>query len=291
MKRFILLYALAVFAVIAGSVNAFASWFVTYPDTAVDPGTTLEYKVSGGWDRVLFEITVPTVVRSIDPGAFWTGALPYDTSGNATSHPFAYNVEWHWNTPWAWLLLEMRPGIPDGCGTTSDMGYDGISPDHFVLYASGVGNGLPATPGGMDFVTLTFDVGNTPGDFEFDTACFTATLSTIYMTDNYFPPVEHGPTGTNEVVFTKGTITVSSGCDCSSNGDCNPDSAINPVDVIYLINYAFRDGPLPPTDLLCPLINRGDWDCNGQVNLLDVVKMINYVYRYLGSPPCDPCIF
>jgi len=211
MKRYSFVIALAIFMVIAGSVNAFGSWFITYPDTTVDPGATLEYKVAGAWEEIIVAITVPTVVRSIDPGAFWAGNLPYDTNGNAASHPYAYNVDWHWTVSWAFLVLEMRPGIPDGCGTTSDVGYDGVSPDHFVLNATGVGSGEPATPDGMDFVTLTFDVGMTEGQFEFDTACFTEALGTIFMTDIIFPPVEHGPTGTNDVVFNKGTITIGEG--------------------------------------------------------------------------------
>jgi len=79
-------------------------------------------------------------------------------------------------------------------------------------------------------------------------------------------------------------------CDCSGIGDCSDDGEINPVDVVYLINYALRlIGPPPPSDARCPVINRGDYDCDGMVGMLDVVKLINYVYRYPAPGPCDPC--
>jgi len=79
-------------------------------------------------------------------------------------------------------------------------------------------------------------------------------------------------------------------CDCSHQGDCTDDGMINPSDVIFLINYAFRGGPPPPIDPLCrPVINRGDWDCNARIDISDVVKMVSYVYRFPAPGPCDPC--
>jgi len=78
-------------------------------------------------------------------------------------------------------------------------------------------------------------------------------------------------------------------CDCSHHADCNDDVAINAVDVIHLINYAYRGGTPPPSDPECPVINRGEYNCDGRVGMLDVVKMVNYVYRYPAPGPCDPC--
>ena len=60
-------------------------------------------------------------------------------------------------------------------------------------------------------------------------------------------------------------------------GDANGDDVVNVGDVIFLINYLYRDGtpPSPPS--------AGDCNCDGQVNLADVVYLINYLYR--GGPP------
>jgi len=78
-------------------------------------------------------------------------------------------------------------------------------------------------------------------------------------------------------------------CNCFSIGDCDGDGQIGPVDVIWLITYAFRGGQPPPVDEHCPAINRGDWDCNDVINIIDIVKMVNYIYRYPAPGPCDPC--
>jgi len=79
------------------------------------------------------------------------------------------------------------------------------------------------------------------------------------------------------------------GCVCPHQGDCNGDGVINAVDVIFLIGYAFSNGPVPPSDPECPLINRGDWDCNGQIDLSDLIKMVSYTYRSPAPGPCNPC--
>ncbi len=67
-----------------------------------------------------------------------------------------------------------------------------------------------AVPGGQDILTLTFDIADIGGQFEFDTACFSSVIKAISMIDGEFPPVDHGSgaSGTGEVVFTKGVVTV-----------------------------------------------------------------------------------
>jgi hypothetical protein len=284
MKRFSTTVLLAVAGTLLCSANALGGWVITYPDTTIDPNSTVEYQLYGEWDLGLAALTVPTVVRAIDPGAFWTGTLPVDTTGGTPT-----NIQWNWAVPnWANIIQEFRVGIPSGCPAEGDLGYDGVSPDHFIISTQGLSNEAPA-PFGRHFLTMVFTVTGTAGQFEFDTACFTTFLNTIYMIDANYK--DHGcfTTGLCDLVFNKGTITIASGCNCSSIGDCNTDLAINPADVVYLINYALRNGPAPPTDIACPAINRGDWDCDDRVNLADIVKMINFVFRYPAPEPCDPC--
>jgi len=60
-------------------------------------------------------------------------------------------------------------------------------------------------------------------------------------------------------------------------GDPNYDKIIDLGDVVYLINYLYRPGPVPYPKLA------GDANCNGEVELGDLVLLINYLYK--GGPP------
>lgn len=76
-------------------------------------------------------------------------------------------------------------------------------------------------------------------------------------------------------------------CDCGVWGDVNGDMAVNPVDVVYMVNFVYKnqDARVQPPD--CPY-EAGDVDCNGQVNPVDVVYFVNYVYKNQNAF-CDPC--
>ncbi|MFC1475851.1 hypothetical protein ACFLQW_02475 [Candidatus Zixiibacteriota bacterium] len=86
-------------------------------------------------------------------------------------------------------------------------------------------------------------------------------------------------------------VQVAPYCDCPRLGDCNNNGVVDLTDVIYLIDYAFRDGPAPRIDPYCPVINRGDLNCDDKINLIDVVVMINYVFHQSALGLCDPCSF
>jgi len=78
-------------------------------------------------------------------------------------------------------------------------------------------------------------------------------------------------------------------CDCTNFGDLNLDGNINPVDVVYVVNYVYLGHDLREQIPTCPFEN-GDLDCSGNVNPLDVVLYVNYVYLGVGSGSwCDPC--
>jgi hypothetical protein len=66
-------------------------------------------------------------------------------------------------------------------------------------------------------------------------------------------------------------------------GDATNDGNIDAGDVVYLINYLFRNGPEP-----IPILYTGDPNCDNQVDVGDVVYLINYLYRG-GPEPCNPC--
>jgi hypothetical protein len=62
-------------------------------------------------------------------------------------------------------------------------------------------------------------------------------------------------------------------------GDCNSDGNIDAGDVVYLINYLYRSGPVP-NPLLASDTNR-----DGVVDAGDVVYLINYLFKE-GPSPC-----
>ena len=65
----------------------------------------------------------------------------------------------------------------------------------------------------------------------------------------------------------------------SKIGDANDDGKINVVDVVFLINYLFAEGPEPD-----PWEN-GDVNCDGEINIEDVVYLISYLFKE-GPSPC-----
>jgi len=62
-------------------------------------------------------------------------------------------------------------------------------------------------------------------------------------------------------------------------GDANADSVVDLGDVVYEINYLYRNGP-PPVFWEC-----GDPNADCIINLGDVVYLINYLFRN-GEAPC-----
>jgi predicted house-cleaning NTP pyrophosphatase (Maf/HAM1 superfamily) len=63
-------------------------------------------------------------------------------------------------------------------------------------------------------------------------------------------------------------------------GDPNRDGKKNVSDVIYLINYVVKQGPLSEP------VSLGDVDCNGDVTIADIVYLINYLFKE-GNAPCS----
>ena len=61
-------------------------------------------------------------------------------------------------------------------------------------------------------------------------------------------------------------------------GDANADGVIDVSDVLYLINYLFRSGPLPEPE------EAGGANCDGRVSISDVIYLVNYLFRG-GHPP------
>ena len=65
-------------------------------------------------------------------------------------------------------------------------------------------------------------------------------------------------------------------------GDVDGSSHIDIADIVYMVNYIFRNG-VPPQDP-----RGGDMDCDLRVTIADVVHLINYIFR-AGPEPCLGC--
>jgi hypothetical protein len=62
-------------------------------------------------------------------------------------------------------------------------------------------------------------------------------------------------------------------------GDANGDGKTTVSDVVFLVNYLFKGGPVP-----VPL-ESGNANCDTKVTVSDVVYLVNYLFKG-GPPPC-----
>jgi len=63
-------------------------------------------------------------------------------------------------------------------------------------------------------------------------------------------------------------------------GDINNDNKIDLLDILYLIDYKFKDGPEPPVLGAC------DLDGDDVINLLDILFLIDYKFKDGPAPYC-----
>ncbi len=64
------------------------------------------------------------------------------------------------------------------------------------------------------------------------------------------------------------------------HGDATWDGLVNMLDIVYMIDYLYKDGPPPFPETIV-----GDVNCDGRVNLVDLSYIIDYLYHE-GSPLC-----
>jgi len=63
-------------------------------------------------------------------------------------------------------------------------------------------------------------------------------------------------------------------------GDANADGKITVSDVVYLVNYLFKGGPIPKP------YEAGEANCDGKVTISDVVYLVNYLFKGGPVPIC-----
>lgn len=63
-------------------------------------------------------------------------------------------------------------------------------------------------------------------------------------------------------------------------GDANGDGSLTVSDVVYLVNYLFKGGPIPKP------YEAGEANCDGKLSVSDVVYLINYLFKGGPVPIC-----
>jgi len=84
------------------------------------------------------------------------------------------------------------------------------------------------------------------------------------------------------------SFVITDGCDCGTWGDVNGDGAINPVDVVFIVNFVYLSNNMIVQPPNCPR-DAGDVNCDGNRNPVDVVFYVNYVYLSNDMFCADPC--
>ncbi len=63
-------------------------------------------------------------------------------------------------------------------------------------------------------------------------------------------------------------------------GDANADGSLTVADVVYLVNYLFKGGPVAKP------YEAGEANCDGKVTISDVVYLVNYLFKGGPAPVC-----
>lgn len=122
-------------------------------------------------------------------------------------------------------------------------------------------------------------------------------LNTADGSFEYTPGLDYEGADTVVYVASDGTladtaqviITIASGCDCACHADPACDGNTDVLDVVGVVNVAFR-AAVDDLDPLCTHIGRTDVNCDCATDVLDVVGVVNRAFRGDQTPFCDACV-
>jgi len=132
-------------------------------------------------------------------------------------------------------------------------------------------------------ITLKFEGYMAPGTGEIVRVYFTPTAGEYGQTDDIiidgydqYTPLYMAP-GFRfyEPVIYSGLVELVGMC-----GDIDADGAVGLLDIVYLINFKYKDGPSPQRE------RTADVNADGVVNILDIICLINYKYKGGSAPEC-----
>ncbi len=147
--------------------------------------------------------------------------------------------------------------------------YDHITNRYGVSMSTSLSGGSEyLQPGAGILMNLRLRIDSSVPDgtiFSFDTLTLNGPLRLISLYGAYYPDFISGK------IFVKDEIC----------GDLDKDLKVNVLDVVYLINYKFKNGP-PPEPVMA-----ADFNSDGEIDIYDVVAFINYKYKD-GPDICNP---
>jgi len=109
-----------------------------------------------------------------------------------------------------------------------------------------------------------------------------------YLTGSYFPFLEDPLFYEVDAITAWKAPVYPSTCDCGVWGDVTGDGNINPVDVVFMVNFVYLGNNMIVPYANCPR-DAGDVNCDGNRNPVDVVFYVNYVYLGNNMFCADPC--
>jgi len=144
-----------------------------------------------------------------------------------------------WSTPVGTWLPSIKTNYLDYNVYVNQCNVDGAGAD--TLGFSGLKSAMPGFPNGFNSevftITTTFPTSSIGKTFRIDSSYFCPTMSWYWLTPSLgqVHPSWPGPYSFLIVV------------NCAGNGDVNCDNHKNVADVVYMINYVFKQGPAPCT--------------------------------------------
>jgi PKD repeat protein len=156
---------------------------------------------------------------------------------------------------------------------------DGSTTAAWHLRAFTTGTPIPAGGGVIAHVWIRV-VSGSAGQVEVvDSATLGLSQHTLRLISNYanFKPK-----------FVGGSATIGSSCTCTCHGDPACDGSIDVLDVVSVVNVAFR-GTTATLDAGCTHIGRADMNCDCAIDVLDVVSVVNRAFRGDASVQCNAC--
>jgi len=210
----------------------------------------------------------------VENGAYHLTAMPKPNLPAGTDFSVEFTVDGE--------LYRLAKDIP-----MSESGY------RFDLYPSGSAPILPL-PGKFIEANPPSFVWSGEGQYDFQLASdidFNNLLYDVVVNDHMFQPsapLEASGTPTyywrvkpHEAADFDCLYAVNVGSASPSGGDANGDGLVNVADVVFLINYIFRDGAAPNP------LDAGNVNCDNEINVGDAVYMIQYIFK--GGPAPGDC--
>ena len=152
-------------------------------------------------------------------------------------------------------------------------------PDTIEFFVGVVGNiVVKAQDLDFDIITISLDLGPPSGTFV-DSGNGTGVHSFLpdsALIDSVFPVrfiVTDIPAGLTD------TLTTSYWVRNFLRGDLDGTFNYTMNDVVFLVNYIFRNGPEPDP------LQAGDVDASGAINTADLSYLVNFIYRGGPAPP------